>query len=239
MTRARVCGKVCTCGFCRRNPIDILENPPNPAVSARTAPDLRLGHGVGGVIMEGRKLAENENRHKPVPPDVCLPGEVWRDVVGYEGLYSVSDEGRIYGHKRGGRVLRTPLYGHGYRYINASKCGVVRKKKVHHIVCEAFNGPRKPGQVCRHLDGNQHNNIPSNLKWGTPTENAQDAIRHGTHICLHQNGQKNTNAKLLASQVIEIRQKAKSMTQTAIAIEYGISQQNVDSIIKRKSWRHI
>jgi len=43
--------------------------------------------------------------------------------------------------------------------------------KGHRLVCEAFNGPPKKGQLCMHLDEDPSNNVPSNLKWGTWKEN--------------------------------------------------------------------
>lgn len=43
--------------------------------------------------------------------------------------------------------------------------------KVHQLVCEAFNGPRKTGQVCMHIDEDYTNNRPDNLMWGTQKEN--------------------------------------------------------------------
>jgi hypothetical protein len=46
-----------------------------------------------------------------------------------------------------------------------------RTYKVARLVCEAFNGPSLPGQVCMHLDENARNNRPENLRWGTQREN--------------------------------------------------------------------
>lgn len=43
--------------------------------------------------------------------------------------------------------------------------------KVHRLVCEAFNGEPKAGEVCMHLDENAKNNLPSNLSWGTQKQN--------------------------------------------------------------------
>jgi len=45
----------------------------------------------------------------------------------------------------------------------------------------AFRGLPKPGEVCRHLNGNPHDNRLDNLSWGTPSENMLDKARHGTH----------------------------------------------------------
>lgn len=69
---------------------------------------------------------------------------------------------RIYGGQ--------PTYGQwdGKRFIY-----VLKKKtyKVHRLICEAFHGTPKPGQVCMHLDENSKNNSPTNLAWGTQKEN--------------------------------------------------------------------
>jgi hypothetical protein len=64
-------------------------------------------------------------------------------------------------------------------------------RKVHQLVCEAFNGARPEGAITRHLDGDRTNNVPENLAWGTCTENNLDAVTHGTHwaarkaVCKH------------------------------------------------------
>lgn len=56
----------------------------------------------------------------------------------------------------------------GARYILTFKG---KTYKVHRLVCEAFHGAAKPGQVCMHLDENSRNNKPNNLQWGTQKEN--------------------------------------------------------------------
>jgi hypothetical protein len=53
--------------------------------------------------------------------------------------------------------------------------------RVHVLVCTAWHGTRPEGLVCRHLDGNPTNSVPSNLAWGTVSENAFDSVRHGGH----------------------------------------------------------
>lgn len=58
--------------------------------------------------------------------------------------------------------------------ISGARLIYIRKGKslkVHRLVCEAFNGPPGPGQVCMHLDENPFNNLPHNLAWGTQKEN--------------------------------------------------------------------
>lgn len=52
---------------------------------------------------------------------------------------------------------------------------------LHLLVAAAFIGPRPPGKIVRHLDGNRKNPRWGNLAYGTYAENTQDAIAHGTH----------------------------------------------------------
>src|SRR5690606_38480338 len=51
----------------------------------------------------------------------------------------------------------------------------------HVLVAEAFIGPRPEGAECLHGDGDHTNNMVSNLRWGTKSENQLDSVRHGTH----------------------------------------------------------
>lgn len=108
----------------------------------------------------------------------------WRPVLDYEGLYEVSSDGRVRSLPRPrtrGRILVPRVNGNGYLQLKLCASGVPLTRKVHQLVCEAFRGPRQEGQVVRHLDGNRLNNCASNLAWGTPSENMQDSVRHGTN----------------------------------------------------------
>ena len=99
--------------------------------------------------------------------------EVWKDVVGYEGLYKVSDRGNVYsvervssqGKKIGGRILRPRDHKDGYLRVNLYKNGRVKTKSIHRLVTEAFiPNPKKLPQV-NHKDENPSNNELSNLEW--------------------------------------------------------------------------
>lgn len=59
--------------------------------------------------------------------------------------------------------------------------GRLRSRKVATLVAEAFIGPRPPGTVVRHDDGDHTNDAASNLIYGTVAENVKDTVRHGTH----------------------------------------------------------
>ena len=106
--------------------------------------------------------------------------EIWKDVVGYEGIYQVSNEGRI---KRIGKyrnqvtewesnkILKPAIKNNGYMYCQLSRDNKTSPKMVHRLVAEAFidNPHNKP--TVNHIDGNRTNNNVSNLEWATYTEN--------------------------------------------------------------------
>src|SRR6266576_797367 len=103
--------------------------------------------------------------------------ETWRAVIGYEGLYEVSDLGRVRSlptndrWRRNGRILNQATHPNGYKQVGLSNA--FRRKRtwtVHHLVLTAFIGPRPVGLESRHLDGNPGNNTPGNLAWGTRSE---------------------------------------------------------------------
>lgn len=113
--------------------------------------------------------------------------EAWKPVVGFEEFYEVSSLGRVrrarhaqYRHGSSpGRHLKREIPKNGYPTVHL--CANYRKKtaRVHRLVCEAFHGPSL-GREVRHKDGVRTNAKASNLRWGTSSENREDARRHGT-----------------------------------------------------------
>lgn len=107
----------------------------------------------------------------------------WLPVVGYEGIYRVSDDGQIWSAPRAnarGGLLKLYSDKHGYPWVTLTKDGKQKRRSVHQLVAEAFIGPRPPGQEVRHKDGNPANAGAANLLYGTHAENMQDKARHGT-----------------------------------------------------------
>lgn len=115
--------------------------------------------------------------------------EVWKDIKGYEGLYQVSDCGRIrsLNHPiknlltggnsvRKGRI-RTQQIISGYLYVALYKDGKCKMHRVNRLVAEAFI-PNKEGKATvNHKDENKFNNCADNLEWLTRAENNN----YGTH----------------------------------------------------------
>jgi hypothetical protein len=125
-----------------------------------------------------------------------LPGEEWRPVVSFGGifalLYKVSNYGRVRsialppdaprrrGRPHAGRILRPQLTQRGY--LRAKLCAETIQQKVfvHRLVLEAFVELCPPEMQACHGDGNRQNNVLSNLRWATSKDNHADRWSHGT-----------------------------------------------------------
>lgn len=118
--------------------------------------------------------------------------EQWKPVVGYEGMYEVSNQGRVRSTSRvivrsngAKQTISTRIRKHfqtksGHLSTSLSREGVVVSREIHRLVQEAFVGPCPPGLEVRHLNGNPADNRAENLKYGTRQENVQDMLAHGT-----------------------------------------------------------
>lgn len=162
----------------------------------------------------------------PVPPVEALRDlniEEWRPVVGFP-RYKISSFGKVIGPR--GKQRKVQLNNAGYRQLHLFENGRQVVLFVHQQVLIAFVGPRPEGCIARHLDGNRENNCRWNLAWGTPKENAQDAIRHGVFSGKHVGRPK----KLTPIQ----RQEICASTERAseLARKYRISRATVYNICK-------
>ena len=146
--------------------------------------------------------------------------------------YEVSNRGEI---RR--MITRRPLKlrereGTHYLYFMPQR-GV--KLYAHRAVLEAFVGPCPPGQQSRHLDGDPRNNTTSNLRWGTPSENADDKRRHGTLPL----GERSVSSKLTSAEVRAIRRRRPSETLRALGAEYGVSHTAIRRAALGINWGHL
>jgi hypothetical protein len=115
--------------------------------------------------------------------------ETWLPVADYEGIYQVSDLGRVRslhrltsnGRRRPGVTLKPIPMPRGYLFVNLWRANQKREVLVQRLVLTAFVGPQPVGMEALHRDNNPGNNSLTNLHWGTHSENQYDQVAHGTH----------------------------------------------------------
>ena len=99
--------------------------------------------------------------------------EIWKEVEGYEGLYQVSNLGRV---KSKNKTLHPNTNTYGYKHVTLSKDNVQKTVLVHRLVASAFIGNPSGKPQINHKDGNKNNNAESNLEWVTQESNNRHAI---------------------------------------------------------------
>jgi len=181
----------------------------------------------------------------PAPDRQSDSGELWLPVAvpGYEHLYEVSNKGRVRSLRRftqrgwaGGQVLKQRLNLRGEMHVGLSRDGVVRDRRVHLLVLEAFVGPRPAGMMGLHGPAGRLDNSLGNLRWGTPVENQADRLRDGTS----NHGERNTQSRLNEKAVMEIRQRYDAgETQRSLAAVFGVGRMTISDLVRRKSWQHL
>ena len=126
--------------------------------------------------------------------------EIWKDVIGYEGLYQVSNLGNV---KRvnsflgvnkkylNGYFLKPLDNGKGYLRIKLTKNNESKRIMLHRIIACSFIDNPNNKKVVNHIDFNKKNNSISNLEWCSQKENVNHAVANGRF------GAKNYNKNLL------------------------------------------
>lgn len=169
--------------------------------------------------------------------------ERWLPVVGYKGLYEVSDLGRVRGkvrlitdsmgrqYYRPGRILCFSHDSRGYKIVILCKdCGR-QAKLVHRLVMQSFVGPCPEGMNVCHGTGGKTDNRLVNLSYGTKSKNnGVDKLRDGTD----NRGEKHGAAKLTQADVLAIR--ASNRPEAALAALYGVGQSQIGRIRRQERW---
>ena len=103
--------------------------------------------------------------------------EIWRNIKNYEGLYQVSNIGRMKSLKYGKeRVLKQTKNNFGYLFVNLCKDGVPKQFKVHRLVAEAFIPKVEGKEFIDHINTDRTDNRVENLRWCTRQENNSNPL---------------------------------------------------------------
>lgn len=161
--------------------------------------------------------------------------ETWKPVVGFEGLYEVSDLGRV--RNRRGRVLKPHCRKEdGYYSLPLSCVGKVKRAYLHRVVAEAFKGAAPPGHEVAHDDGDKARNVPDNLIWKTRQENIEDNRRLGALLKGEAHGM-----HIFTEQTVRLARelKAAQTPERKIAAQCGVSRWALRDMLQGRTWGHV
>jgi len=175
--------------------------------------------------------------------------EVWKDVVGYEGLYEVSGNGKVMSKKRRGvkeRIIKSHWCVKTKQYkslrISLYKDGVKKTLFVHRIVADAFvsNPYNKP--YVNHIDNNPENNDYKNLEWCTRQENVNWCRVSGRLKTAHLRkiGEQVKNSILKESDIPKIFLMSNlGKSSSDIGKVFGTSPSTIKNVLQRRTWKHV
>lgn len=175
--------------------------------------------------------------------------ENWVDIKNYEGVYQVSDLGRIRsldrvdsaGRNRKGRIIKPSIKPGGYLSLNLCKSGTVVNFNVHRLVAKSFLENEENKEQVNHIDFDKTNNCKTNLEWVTGKENLKHFLDNKTKKCkkprtIYQEMQY-TEIELIKDMYenkIKISAKlGKKLTQNYIWRIFGVTPTHINRIINK------
>ena len=170
--------------------------------------------------------------------------EIWKSVVGYEGFYSVSSEGRVKGETktrdRGRGVLAVvrerilrPYRGKNYDSVSLVNGKTKKTMNIHSLVANAFLGPLENGKCVCHTNGDGRDNRLLNLRYDTYSGNMLDKKEHGTN----KEGSGHYKHILAEDQARYILSVKGKKTCSELAKEFGVSISTISKINTGKNWK--
>ena len=174
--------------------------------------------------------------------------EIWKDVQGYEGIYQISNMGRVKSIERkakkydGMRIVRERYLklnnNDDYYRVKLFKDGEKKILKVHRLVALYFIENNDNKLEVNHIDCNKKNNRIDNLEWCTLQENSKHAVNnflkcHGeNHSCAKAN-------EKIVKYIRKLHNKNNFIDQKKLGIIYGVKSCTINNIIHNKTWRHV
>ena len=182
--------------------------------------------------------------------------EVWKQVIGYEGQYEVSNMGRLryvpktvmvfrkdtsrsHAVSIKGKTSNGAANSKGYVYVKLQRDRKRQSVKMHRLVALHFiPNPNNLPQV-NHIDGDKKNNKAVNLEWCNNSHNIKHAYSSGL---MNRKGERQNTCKIKESDVLEIREFYSKNPKSFLRVyaeKLNITITTVSNIIKRNIWKHI
>jgi len=167
--------------------------------------------------------------------------EIWKDVKGYEGIYQISNLGRLkvklkfrkcrsYNEK----TLNPSKDKDGYLRTALTKNGKKQMKIMHRLVAETFLENNLNYPVVNHINGIKDDNRVENLEWCSVLQNNIHAIKSG--LKKSKKGENHHMCKLSSKDVLDIKENKYNLFQRQLALKYNISQTQISRILNNKRW---
>lgn len=170
-----------------------------------------------------------------------MENEIWKDIIGYEGYYQVSNFGNIKSlpgkWKKFEKILKLHTTRCGYYIIKLYKNTNCKIFTVHKLVALHFiSNPNNLSEI-NHKNCIKIDNRDNNLEWVTHQQNIDHCVKNN----LNPKGENNGTAKLNENQVLEIRRKyiPRIYSQRKLAKEYNIGRTAILNILQKETWKHI
>lgn len=176
--------------------------------------------------------------------------EIWKDVIGYEDLYQVSNLGRIrskdrlievddylnahaycsgFSYIRPGKIMKTGTNVFGYSVVNLRKNKKSKGHMLHRLIAEAFIQNNHNLPFVNHKDENKLNNCVENLEWCTAEYN----INYGTCIQRRCTSQQITNKNMKPVIAYNETEQLEFISIRGAARKLNLNQANIQHAIKK------
>lgn len=179
--------------------------------------------------------------------------EIWRPLLGYEGLYEISNLGEVkslpravrsvgsakkeYLIHRKEKILSKIIDSNGYIQVTLTKNKISKLTLVHRIIALAFIPNPENKRCVNHKNGIKTDNRVENLEWMTHSENSKHSFQIGLQC---NKGENHPSSKLTTKDVLLMRKlKSEGKSSYSLAKMFGITYTTAKEIIKRKTWQHI
>lgn len=160
--------------------------------------------------------------------------EIWKDIKGYEGLYQVSNKGRVRGVDRilcngakwKGRVLKFKKVSSGYLGVTLCKNNNIDQQLVHRLVADSFIPKEGKKLTVNHKDGVKYNNAAENLEWLSYSGNLQHAYDNRLRKAPHEKSV--IQYSIDGSYIASFKSMAEASRRT------GVNRQDIGAVANKK-----
>ncbi|WP_347216673.1 NUMOD4 domain-containing protein [Chryseobacterium sp.] len=169
-----------------------------------------------------------------------LPGEIWKEIPGYNGKYLISQYSRVKSTaNKKAIILRRSISSGKYKVVLVAPNVRLVTEDIGRLCAKVFNRSPAENEVIEYRDGNRLNNAASNLRWISRKESRNKTLLRCRQSNIRINhGEANGRARISEAQAIEIRiHKQKGLTYAEISKMYGISIPTAQCIVENRRWK--